>query len=116
MAYSDYGAFVYWNGKRMKRCEDCASRGRYVHGLIGDGNIRVECYKQGLPRIYKNNQEIKYYNDEEIDCFDFKPFDYELDGYKFHFENYKPYVVEMKCPNGDEWRCEYDFMYGAGFE
>ena len=27
----------------------------------------------------------------------------------------KSYVVEMECPNGDLWRCEYDYCYGAGF-
>lgn len=117
MAYGDYGAFVYLNGVRRKEFEDCnSSRGFLTHGMMQDGDIKVECYKQGLPRIFKNGEEIIYYNDDEIDFFDFNPFHFELDGYKFYFCNEdKPYVCEMTTPNGDVWRCEYDYMYGSGF-
>lgn len=116
MAYGDYGAFVYLNGKRMKEYEDCSFNKNLVHGLIQDGDISVACYKQGLPRIYYKDKELKYYDDNEIDCFDFNPFHYEFNGYEFYFCNEdKPYVVEMKTPNGDSWKCEYDYWYGAGF-
>lgn len=116
MAYSDYGAFVYLNGVRMESNEDCSWNGHSAHGLIADGDMHIICYKQGLPRIFYKNKEIEYYDCNKIDEYDFTPFHYELDGYKFYFDNYnKPYVVEMKCPNGDEWRCEYDYWYGAGF-
>lgn len=116
MAYGDYGAFVYCNGIRIEQNEDCRSRGSLVHGLIQDGNIIVECYKQGLPSIFKNGEEVEYYNDNTIDFFDFEPFHYELDGYKFYFCNKrKPYICEMTTPTGDIWRCEYDYAYGAGF-
>ena len=116
MAYGDYGAFVYLNGNRMKEYEDCTFNKNLVHGLIQDGDISVACYKQGLPTIYYKDEKVDYYNDEEIDFFDYEPFHYEFNGYKFYFCNEnKPYVVEMKTPNGNLWRCEYDYWYGAGF-
>lgn len=116
MAYSDYGAFVYLNGKRMEDFEDCIYCGRPVHGLIHDGDIYVVCYKQGLPQIFYKGEKINYYNEDEVDYFEFKHFHYEFEGYKFYFVNEdKPYVVEMTTPSGDVWRCEYDYLYGAGF-
>lgn len=116
MAYGDYGAFVYLNGQRMESYEDSGWNGHSAHGLIEDGDMHVICYKQGLPRIFYKDKEIEYYDDNKVEQYGFTPFHYELDGYKFYFEDYQPYVVEMKCPNGDEWRCEYDYFYGAGFE
>ena len=116
MAYCNYGAFVYLNGKRMKEFEDCNYCGHLTHGLIQDGDIDVVCYKQGLPNIYYKGEKIIYYDENEIDFYFFEPFHYEFKGYKFYFNNKdKPYVVEMKTPNGDLWRCEYDYLYGAGF-
>ena len=63
MAYGNYGAFVYQNGKRRPDKEDCLlfetdpnppeDFSDYCHGVMGDGNIRVKCYKQGLPQIYE---------------------------------------------------------------
>ena len=61
MAYSNYGAFVYCNGDRREDKEDCVlfedikatSFADYYHGVIGDGNIRVGCYKQYNPDIYE---------------------------------------------------------------
>lgn len=115
MAYGDYGAFVYLNGQRVKSYEDTSYNGNLVHGLIEDGDMHVLCYKQGLPRIFYKDKEVEYYG-EDIGFFDFSPFHYEFNGYKFYFNNEdKPYVVEMECPNGDLWRCEYDYCYGAGF-
>lgn len=81
MAYSDYGSFVFLNELRRKDKEDVGvfdtdesnlpSGARIFgniiknmktgndewfnhsqHGVIGDGNIRVACYKQGFPTIY----------------------------------------------------------------
>lgn len=116
MAYGDYGAFVYLNGKRMKEFEYCDYYGQLTHGLIQDGDIDVVCYKQGLPVIYYKGEQIIYYNENEIDDYNFEPFYYEFNGYEFYFRNEdRPYVVEMKTPNGDLWRCEYDYWYGAGF-
>lgn len=60
MAYSDYGAFVYCNGERRKDKEDSPLFSVHktdwtglCHGCMGDGDIRVMCYKQGLPSIYE---------------------------------------------------------------
>ena len=91
------------------------------HGIMGDGNIRVMCHKQGLPRIYEATEngivEIIYYatEDDFDDYYDYKPIDYEYKGYKFHFESRKPYYAQMTTPEGDVWTCEYDYGYGAGF-
>lgn len=81
MAYSDYGSFVYINGQRRPDKEDVGvfdtdeskfpsgariwanilkNRERNnddwwnhsQHGVMGDGNVRVACYKQGWPIIY----------------------------------------------------------------
>lgn len=78
MAYSDYGAFTYRNGERRRDKEDVGvydtdegalpsgyriwanilknrERGTDMwwqhsqHGVMGDGPVRVACYKQGLP-------------------------------------------------------------------
>lgn len=82
MAYSDYGAFVYENGERRRDKEDVgvydtdeaslpSALRVYVnilknmeagddatwwkhsqHGVMGDGKVRVACYKQGFPDFY----------------------------------------------------------------
>lgn len=80
MAYSDYGAFVYRNGERRRDKEDVGvydtdeanlPSGMRVyaniiknmdrdaqwwehshHGVMGDGPVRVGCYKQGFPEFY----------------------------------------------------------------
>ena len=87
MAYGDYGAFVYLNGKRMKEFEDCDYRRNLTHGLIEDGDMAVVCYKQGLPNIYYKGEKVAYYNEDEVDYFEFEPFHYELNGYEFYFCN-----------------------------
>ena len=158
MAYSDYGAFVWFNGVRREDKEDVAlfasdeetfgvssdnvPSGARIwlsilkakkynkernwissihHGIMGDGNIRVLCHKQGLPQIYEatedNIVEVQYpaQKDEYVDYFDYDPIDFEYKGYKFHFESGKPYYAQMITPSGDEWECRYDYWYGAGF-
>lgn len=81
MAYSDYGAFVRMNGERRRDKEDVGvydtdeanlpsgmrvfanivknqNAGkddwwrRSQHGVMGDGAVRVACYKQGFPSVY----------------------------------------------------------------
>lgn len=155
MAYGDYGAFVWLNGKRRKNKEDVATfatdeetfgtssaniasgariwvslihqkeKGEEVdwinhihHGILGDGDIRVMCHKQGLPRIYEATEEkfkrIKYCNDN-TDCYYYSPITFEYKGYKFLFESGEPYYAQMVTPDGDVWECKYDYGYGAGF-
>lgn len=92
------------------------------HGILGDGNIRVMCHKQGLPEIFELTEngieEIKYH-DDTVDYFDYDPFGFDYKGYHFTFTsgyNSGHYFVTMDEPDGTTWECEYDYGYGAGFE
>lgn len=121
MAYSNYGAFVFKDGKRRNDKEDVeALDGGYYHGVIGDGNIQVCCYKQGLPRILEKVGEdintVECVDKNTIDIFEYPPIKFEYKGYKFYFESGKPHVARMTEPDGTEWECSYDYEYGAGFE
>ena len=78
MAYSDYGSFVYINGERrtdkedvgvydtdeaslpsglrvyaniMKHSGGCEWFEFSHHGVMGDGSVRVGCYKQYWPEV-----------------------------------------------------------------
>lgn len=92
------------------------------HGIMGDGNIRVMCHKQGLPIIYEATEDgisavdFGSGNIDYCDYYDYKPIDFEYKGYKFHFESGSPYSAEMIEPDGTKWVCNYDYGYGAGFE
>lgn len=130
MAYSDYGAFVYLNGKRRFDKEDataflefdCEIDDKWVstchHGIMGDGNIQVICHKQGLPEIYeateKGIEKVNFCN-ENTDYYDYGMICFDYKGYHFIFESGKPYYAEMTEPNEDKWVCKYDYLYGAGF-
>lgn len=123
MAYSDYGAFVWCNGKRREDKEDVATFAtdeinHIHHGILGDGDIRVMCHKQGLPAIYEATPDgiIKVeYTDEDTDCYEYGEIHFEYKGYKFLFKSGKPYYAQMIEPDGTEWKCKYDYWYGAGF-
>lgn len=174
MAYSDYGAFVYLNGKERQDKEDVGvydtdeadlpsglrifanimknNKNKYTewwqhsqHGVMGDGAVRVACYKQGFPTIYywkKGDdkplelrsdaiirklglEKEKYvWHDEDDDeySFDFAypEIHFEYEGYNFTFisstyTQSRHYHAEMGCPNGDSWYCNYDYGFGAGF-
>ena len=88
------------------------------HGILGDGDIRVECHKQGRPCILEATEEgfkeIEYC-DENTDFYEYDPISFEYKGYEFYFESSKPYYAEMITPEGDVWECKYDYFYGAGF-
>lgn len=43
MAYGNWGAFVYRDGQRRRDCED--AKGWAYHAVLGDGPIRLCCYK-----------------------------------------------------------------------
>ena len=106
---------------------------------MGDGNVRVGCYKQGWPEVYEwedgkdkptvytfddlsrkfgwNDYEeygdTRYAADEYDEEFDFL-------GWHFHFwgDNLggtPSYGATMSC-DGETWECDYDFMFGAGFD
>lgn len=130
MAYGDYGAEVFCNGNRREDKEHCVlfdSRKsmslkdgyRLCHGVMGDGDIRVQCYKQGLPTIYEwqdgVEHEINYDPEEKYDYFDYEVrFDYK--GYHFYFESGSPYYASMTEPDGTNWDCYYDYGYGESSE
>ena len=88
------------------------------HGVMGDGDIRVICHKQGLPEVYEVTenglQKIEFCSDE-IDYYDYESILFEYKGYKFYFESGSPYRAVMTEPNGDVWECKYDYLFGAGF-
>lgn len=95
------------------------------HGVIGAGCVRVACYKQGRPSIYEladdgEIREVKYGEDSIEDyqefMYEYGVIRFEHKGYKFVFSSGHPYVAEMTEPDGTEWRCEYDYQFGAGFE
>ena len=89
------------------------------HGIMGDNNIRVLCHKQGLPQIYEATKdgikEVQYIPDD-ADRYEYDTIKFEYNGYKFKFTSGKPYVAEMTEPDGTQWKCEYDYQFGAGFE
>ena len=88
------------------------------HGIMGDGDIRVMCHKQGRPKIYEATEagfeKIKYC-DDDTDLYEYEPISFEYKGYKFYFESGKPYYAKMITPDGHVWECKYDYCYGAGF-
>ena len=88
------------------------------HGILGAGNIRVVCHKQGRPEIYEATEEgfkkVEYCN-IDTDWYDYDPIRFKYKGHEFYFESSKPYYAEMITPEGDKWECKYDYEYGAGF-
>ena len=166
MAYSDYGAFVYLNGERRTDKEDVGvydtdeaplPSGLRVyanilkhsggcewfefshHGVMGDGSVRVGCYKQGWPEVYewedgrdKPTQHTfddlsrkfgwdgyeeydgtRYAADKYDEGFDFL-------GWHFHFwgndSDESPRYGATMSRDGETWECDYDCMFGAGFD
>ena len=167
MAYSDYGAFVYLNGERRRDKEDVGvydtdeagfpsglrvyanivKNGdgdvpwyrRSQHGVMGDGDVRVACYKQGWPAIYcwpQGADEPEAHSFDELsrmlgwDEFAeysgtrYAPDEYDrefsLHGWRFRFRGdldggTPKYGASMER-DGERWECSYDYLYGAGFE
>ena len=86
------------------------------HGIMGDGNIRVLCHKQHLPEVYELTEDgIKNINIPNAEPFNWGTVEFEYKGYKFKFVSGKPNIATMIEPASTEWRCEYDYYYGAGF-
>ncbi len=120
MAYSDYGAFVWKNGERVKELEDGVTSlddVGFAHGIIRDELVEVICYKQGLPKVFYKGERIPI--EDGRDYWDYGVFFVEYNGYVFKFiSGYcldEPYEVRVTCPNKDEWVCKYDYEYGAGW-
>lgn len=167
MAYNDYGAFVYLNGERRTDKEDVGvydtdeaslPTGLRVyaniikragvndkwftfshHGVLGDGSVRVGCYKQGWPELYERkdgNDELTLYT---FDYFSRKfgwgdyreyyekryplaEYDKEFDFLGWHFNFWgndygsTPKYGATMSRDGETWECEYDYGFGAGFD
>lgn len=145
MAYSDYGAFVYLNDERRPDKEDSElfaddgnrSSSLLYHGVLGDGDMRVGCYKQGWPDLYMwcdGESHPKYYGYDKLSRM-FKWYDYvEYDGTRYAIDTYDkefdflgwhfhfvgnewsdtPRYMAFMESDGKKWKCSYDYMYGAG--
>jgi hypothetical protein len=160
MAYSDYGAFVYLNGRRRKDKEDvgvydtdeakhtdgCEWFEHSHNGVMGDGIVRVGCYKQGWPELYvwRNGKDkptlytfddlsrrfgwddYELYGDERYAP---KEYDKEFDFLGWHFNFWgddcggtPKYGATMSCNREylactyEYWACTYDYEFGAGFD
>lgn len=166
MAYGDYGAFVYLNGERRTDKEDVgiydadeaslpSGLRKYsniiklggngelfkssYHGVLGDGNVRVGCYKQGWPDIYEwedgKDKPVGYTFDglsrkfgwddyEEYGNKRYAPDEYDKEfdflGYHFRFHGNDngdtPKYWATMIGDGEIWDCEYDCEFGAGFD
>ncbi|WP_143711794.1 hypothetical protein [Cryptobacterium curtum] len=167
MAYSDYGAFVHLNAKRRRDKEDVGvydtdeavfpsgvrvyaniikNGGGKVpwyrhsqHGVMGDGDTRVACYKQGWPTIYhwekgadkpeefdfdKLSRMLGLDDFEEYDGTRYAPDEYDhefiLYGWRFRFwgdlNGGTPKYGAVMQRDEEYWECTYDYCYGAGFE
>lgn len=149
MAYSDYGSFVHRNGERRRDKEDVgvfdtdeASLPSGVrifanimkrrvsgtdecwqhsqHGVLGDGLVRVACYKQGLPSVWhwpegaEKPLKLELPELEGVDYFEFENVSAEFLGHKFRFTRGDHSEAYMTEPDGTEWKCEYDYGFGAG--
>lgn len=127
MAYCDYDAKVFCNGVRRKDMEDAVAFPKcndkwasdMHHGIMGNGNIKVICHKQGLPSIYEmvdnNVIRVEFNKDDLIDFFKYEKVEFEYKGYKFIFMDDdttgKGYYAQMIEPDGSVWDCYYDYSY-----
>ena len=101
------------------------------HGVMGNQHVRVACYKQGLPSIWDVNLETgepfevilpELNTDGEnpaVDYFCYNVVECEYKGHKFKFIDNDTsesghYEAIMITPSGNVWKCEYDYLFGAG--
>lgn len=167
MAYSDYGAFVYLNGERrtdkedvgvydtdeaslpsglrvyanlMKHPDGCEWFEHSHHGVMGDGSVRVGCYKQGWPELYEwedgHDKPTLYTFDDLSRKFGWDEYYEYSDGRRYATDEYDkefdflgrhfcfcgrgygvaPRYRATMSRDGEIWDCTYDCMYGAGFD
>lgn len=121
MAYSNWGAFVFCNDIRREDKEDSVlfeGMHDYSHGVMGDGAIRVKCFKGYLPEIFEQDSDGIHkieYEDEDADTFEFDV-RFEYKDYKFDFKSGDVCKAMMTEPDGTIWECTYGYCYGAGWE
>lgn len=136
MAYANWGAFVFKDGKRMKNWEDQTpyketelNSGYHqlwlkeegdldtYHAVLGDKNIRLCGYKC-YPQLFENGKEIDlnmYGVGEKIDD-EYYQFYGIVDDHEFWINNKVTNFVflKLKQPDGSIWLSKCGFEYGAG--
>lgn len=121
MEYSIWGAVVFCNGIRREDKEDSVlfeGMHDYSHGVMGDGAIRVECFKGYPPEIFEQDSDGIHkieYADEDADMFEYDVH-FEYKDYKFDFKSGDVRKATMTEPDGTIWECTYGYCYGAGRE
>lgn len=123
MAYSNWGAKVYHNGKRVEENEDCnipyANRWLY-HGVIGDSDVTFGCHKCYFPDIFIHGKEEKKIYESTIDPSNDGDIDVSFmvcDRYcTFTYNEDKQRAKVIMRKGDDIWECTYGIYYGNGWE
>lgn len=112
---------------------------RSHHGVMGDGSVRVGCYKQRWPEVYEwedgKDKPTRYTFDDLSRKFgwdDYEEYDdtryaadkydkeFDFLGWHFHFwgddNGDTPRYGATMSRDGETWECDYDCMFGAGFD
>ena len=75
----------------------------YNHGVMGDGAIRVKCFKEYSPEIFEKDSDGTIhkieYEDEDADGLEFD-IHFEYKGYKFDFKSGDVCEATMEDPDG----------------
>lgn len=109
------------------------------HGVMGDGSVRVGCHKQGWPEVYAwgdgEDEPTAYTFDDLSRKFGWDGYrehggtrcaadeydeEFDLLGWHFHFwgddTGGTPRYGATMGRGGETWECDYDYMFGAGFD
>lgn len=119
MAYGNWGAFVYRNGKRAKDHEDASFRknayGRddVKHAVLGGGRVRLCGYKC-YPELFVDGEEreLKWkggVSHQELSG--------SVEGFDWSAEMTENMVhLYLREPDGTVWSASCGFEHGAGFD
>ena len=110
MAYGNWGAFVFKNGKRYKAGEDDYEDMEY-HGLIGLGDISF--------MTYKSTPIIKFKGKEKDIGNTYDNFEKESSilNIKYHIKKICNYVfIKVIDLENNVWFIKGGYCYGAGYE
>ena len=145
MAYSDYGAYVFRNGKRISERSDTplpelamrSTPAGFYHGVLGDGPIFVGLYKQIDLSVFRGADRIELLdiispNHRPLICPDGKWLDrdrylqarkpcrlkidkHKITVYWLYEENYYQFV-KLEQPDRVTWHGWSGYGVGAGLE
>jgi hypothetical protein len=144
MAYGNWGAFVYKNGKRQKTHEDNTpymetelesgywqafmrakdNRINCHHAVMGDGESAIRlCGYKCYPVLFDKGEEIdlKQFYSGDLEHGKYLPDDYDLE---FKYKDHEITISRsdnfvdlwMKTPDGDVWNSHCGYEYGAGHD